>query len=186
MIYTKKDLEKFLIALDKEVESKHKIVVIGGAAATLHYNSKQGTIDIDTYNSIANLKTAYERTIKKFPDLKIPLSAAVPAQGPVNLNDRLEKYSNSLIKNLEILIPEAHDWVLLKTSRCEEKDLADIKELSEVRNIDPSILQERFANEMLPQNPGNDELLISAYLYMISVVFGEQIATQHQKSLKSN
>ena len=180
MIYTKQNIEEFLIALDSELDSKQEIIVIGGAAATLHYNSKEDTIDIDTYNSIESLKEAYRKVVEKLPNLKIPLSAAAPVFGPVNITERLEESSEVPLENLKIFVPEVHDWILLKTARSDEKDITDIKDVASLKEIDHLILKERFKTEMLPYNPGNDELLVSAYLYMISILFSEAVAKEHQ------
>ena len=184
MIYTKKDLESFFIALDSELQSKHTIILIGGAAAALHYKSKIGTIDIGTYNSIEDLKEAYRRTLAKHPELKIPFNAALPAQGPVHMEKRLEEYHEISLKKLTIKIPEAHDWIMLKTARCEEKDIADMKDLAKQYKIDPAILLKLFKEEMLPHNPGNDQNLKANYLYMINVIFGLRLAEEHEKSLQ--
>ena len=184
MIFTKKDLENFLIALDGELNSKHEIIIIGGAAAALHYDSKRGTVDIDTYNSIEELKEAYRKTLKRYPALRIPLSASLPAKGPANMKARLERHTSIPLTNLTVLIPEAHDWVLLKTARCEEKDIADIKELKKRISLKAQILLARFKNEVFPFNPGNDEDSKAGYLYMISVIYDEPTAQQHEASLK--
>ena len=184
MIYTKQELEEFLIALDSELRTQHRIIIIGGAAATLHYQSKSGTVDIDTYNSIEALRDAYHRTKRRHPSLQIPFNAAGPAQGPIEMESRLEAYDTLPLEHLQIMVPEVHDWVLLKAVRCDEKDIADIVNLSKYRSLNEATLKRIFAEEMLPYNPASDEKLIDGYLYVISVLFGEEVADKHHASLQ--
>lgn len=184
VIFTADELKQFLIALDRELTKPCSIVLIGGAVATLHFQTKTGTLDIDTFQRVEELAIACEAVRAKNPKLQIPFDAAGPAQGPSRMAERYEEYKELPLKNLRILVPEKHDWILLKTARCDEKDITDIRALTKKYSINPDILKRRFIDEMLPQNPGSDEDLIYRYLYMISVIFDEAVAVEHESAVK--
>ena len=50
--YLKEELEQFLRAVDAALERRVEVILIGGAAAALHYGATRPTRDIDTWNTI--------------------------------------------------------------------------------------------------------------------------------------
>lgn len=181
-IYSPKELRNFIILLDRELTGRAEVV--GGAAAALHYNAKGGTVDIDAYGSIRHLSQALKRIKVKYPDLRIPFTQSAVAHGPQEMDSCYEAYEESLFTNLKIFIPEVHDLILLKTARCDEKDLSDIKRLAQQREVKAETLLTRFKNEMLPSNPASDEVLLYNYLTVVGILFGQELADEHEKALQ--
>jgi Nucleotidyltransferase of unknown function (DUF6036) len=85
--YTNKDVQTLLKAIDANLDKKFEITLIGGAAALLAYKATRLTQDIDSFNKIAALESAYEKA-KKDTGLEIPLSQAGVADVPYNFEDR--------------------------------------------------------------------------------------------------
>lgn len=175
-------LISLLEKIDIELEREAKLYIIGGSAACLAYNAKNATKDIDTWNIEKAIENAYEIVIKKYPELKIPLSPVhVHIDSPEMLS-RFRVYKIVNLKKLVVLMPEAEDLFLMKAQRADEKDLVDLVNLSKLKKINSDFLLHRFKNELLPLNAGNDELLIENYLVCIERVFGERVAELHQKT----
>lgn len=50
------EIEDFLRALDRQLEDPFRLVVIGGAAAALSFETTSGTFDIDAVNDVSSLE----------------------------------------------------------------------------------------------------------------------------------
>lgn len=180
MPFNKKKIDQFLIALDAKLTKRYKLVLIGGAAATLYYGSKKGTRDLDSWNSIKEIKKEYLAVIKENAALKIPLSHTTIAIGPRDSENRYLKYEGLPLKLLTVVVPEVHDWVLLKVARGDEKDIDDILAMARGHAIDPDILFRRVVNEVLRDKhgtgyPGNARNFVENYLNIIDQLFGEDV-----------
>lgn len=84
--YTSKDVQTLLKVIDANLDKKFEIILIGGAAGLLAYKATRLTQDIDTFNKIGALKSAYEKA-KQDTGLEIPLSQAGVADAPYNFED---------------------------------------------------------------------------------------------------
>lgn len=58
VIFDKEKLLDFFVKLDQELNEKIPLYIIGGAAATIAYDSKHGIKDIDTWESEVRVDTA--------------------------------------------------------------------------------------------------------------------------------
>ena len=166
------------MALDAKLNKKYTLVLIGGAAATLYYNSKEGTLDLDSWRSVQEIEKEYQAVVMENPELKIPLTYTTVAIGPRDSNKRLLKYEAASLKNLTIKVPEIHDWVILKTARGDEKDVDDILAMNEEHKIDPKTLLQRvrtevFEDELGTGYPGNARFFVESYLNIIDQLFGD-------------
>jgi predicted nucleotidyltransferase len=172
--YTNKDVQTLLKAIDANLDKKFEITLIGGAAALLAYKATRLTQDIDSFNKIAALESAYEKA-KKDTGLEIPLSQAGVADVPYNFEDRLVEYKRLKLKKLIIKIPEIHDFILMKTIRGYEHDLDVIEEISKKNKISKEVLIERFETEM-NHVVGNNQMLKLNFAATLSRCFGEDVA----------
>jgi len=183
LIFDKGQLEEFLKKLDNELTTKVELNVIGGAAATLMYDSKAGTRDIDTWGTVRALQEAYQRVIKKYPELKLPFGPSnVHIQSSAMLK-RFVLYEKLDLSKLKIKVPLPEDLFLLKAQRADEKDVDDLIELHKKVALDQEKILNWFKTDLLPLNGGNDVLLIEKYLFCIDLVFGSTTARKHEKSL---
>lgn len=184
MIYTRDDILRFLHALDTEVSRKIELIIIGGASLSLAYNFNNMTVDVDLLTRITiELSEAIERARDK-SHLQIMVSTTSVRAEIRNMGDRLFTPAHLLgFQNLIILIPEKHDLALMKAARNEPKDIEDIQGLHARDPLDPSVLMNRFKNELLPLNSGDDELLNNKFLEMIESLFGEGMANDFETKL---
>ncbi|MCI0411851.1 DUF6036 family nucleotidyltransferase [bacterium] len=172
--YASKDIKTLLKAIDANLDRKFEIILIGGAAALLAYKATRLTQDIDAFNNISALKSAYEKA-KQDTGLEIPLSQAGVADAPYNFEDRLIQYSKMKLKRLIIKIPEIHDFILMKTIRGYEHDLDVIEEISKRNKVSKEVLIERFETEM-DHVIGNKKMLALNFAATLSRCFGEVVA----------
>jgi len=145
--FTKKDIERLLIALDKYLEEPAEMILIGGTAALLAYQTSGRTQDIDTFNKTNHLKKAHKKAIAE-TGINIPLSRSSVADGPYDFESRLIIYKDLQLKSLIIKIPDVVDLILMKIIRGVEHDLETIRELIQKNHVSSKILIERFKNEM--------------------------------------
>jgi hypothetical protein len=182
-MFGKNEIDEYLMALDSELDFAFEVIVIGGAAATVFYRTKEGTEDIDTFNNLSRLHEAKERLRGR--GLAIPFHEASVKFGPYNFRDRLTYYDELNLKWLRIQVPEIHDLILFKVTRLEEKDLTDIINLAKAATINPEILFQRFTVETLPDYAGSESMACCQYLEMLDKLFGDDLASAHQARLEA-
>ena len=184
LIYDRQALIDFLHKIDDELYREAKIYIVGGSAACLAYDSKDGTKDIDTWMQEKAIEEAYVKVLKNNPNFRIHLGPIGVQISCPKMQSRFYEYTDEKFKKLKIFIPEAEDLFLMKAQRAEEKDLVDLENLNEQLTLDSKAILARFKNELLPQYFGNDELLKDNYLTCVERVFGEDEAEIHEQALK--
>lgn len=141
------ELSAFITALDAAVSQPYDIVIIGGAAAALHYGVTQATRDIDTWTNIDAELARAAQSAREATGLEVPLRRSGIADGPYFLEDRLERILPAL-ERLAVFVPERHDLALMKALRADEHDLAAMEELHAQAPMDAQLLLDRFKTEM--------------------------------------
>lgn len=146
--YTPGELETFLRAIDAALEEPTTIVVIGGSAASLAYGFERATQDIDTLDVVsADLERA-AKAARKSTGLDLPVSYASVADYPYHCDTRLRTVPIDGLEKLTVVVPEAHDLVLMKLVRAYEHDLEAMAAIHENHGLDFEVLVERYIKEM--------------------------------------
>ena len=177
------EIVKFLQAVDRHAKRPFRMVIIGGAAASLHYGAAGGTLDIDTANNVAGLEHACDAA-RKETGLDIPVSSVPIAESPWEYEDRLQRVSIRGLKKLDVLVPEKHDWALMKITRLLEKDIEDIQEVSRTVGLDRKVFLDRFLKEMTHLEPRTR--LVQQFLTMMEELFGESEANRMEAAIKKS
>jgi hypothetical protein len=95
------DIERFLVAVDAAMEERASVLVIGGAAAIIHYGAESPTHDIDTFQRVTPaLQRAADTAVKTNLDIAVPFVAV--ADAPYNFEDRIERVGELGLQNLDI------------------------------------------------------------------------------------
>lgn len=63
--YSRRDIEKFLRAVDYQLARSFEMVIIGGAALALSYHGTEKTVDIDTANRLDEILEACKRASRE-------------------------------------------------------------------------------------------------------------------------
>lgn len=145
--YLRADLERFLRAVDGALGRRVEVVVIGGAAAVIHYGVAGGTRDIDTWTAVGReLLPALERA-RRATGLAVPFQRSGVADGPFDFESRLQRTLPALDR-LVIRVPERHDLALMKVIQCDEQDLETITAMHRRSPLDVDVFVERYREEM--------------------------------------
>src|SRR2546425_13269203 len=97
------ELMRFLESLDKHLSRPRRLILIGGAAASLAYGVTRVTTDIDTIYDIADLEEAL-RLARLDTGLDVPFQSVGIYDAPYQYEARLWSLPLALEK-LQILVP---------------------------------------------------------------------------------
>jgi hypothetical protein len=140
--YDPKELEAFLRLLDRELTSPVTITVIGGAAIGLVYDTRHATTDIDLIPiGLKAFWAAVDRAQQVHP---VPLQAVSFFVAPYDYEDRRSPLPLEGLERLTVLVPEAHDLVIMKAGRAEAHDLAAVADIHARRPLDLETLVLRY------------------------------------------
>lgn len=175
--YGTQEIKRLLKAVDSHLDQKVEIILIGGTAALLAFKATKMTHDIDSFNAMTeNLIKAYELA-KAETGLQILMSQATVADAPFSFEERLVLYESLSFEFLTVLIPEIHDFILMKTVRGYEHDLDVIEEIFKKNKVEKSILIERFDTEMNHVIGHRNKLKLN-FAAVLHRCFGEKAADQ--------
>jgi len=116
--------------------------------------------------------------------LQIPLGFASVFDAPYNYESRLTRLVLPGLRKLKVLVPEKHDWALMKVVRFEDKDLEHIKAASRSVGLDLKTFEKRFLTEMTHIEPRSR--LVIHFLAMIEEIYGEGEAARLQQAIKDH
>ena len=180
--YAQDELERFLGLIDSELSRPCTIVLIGGAALSLGYRSSHATTDMDLWSPARGAFWAAVEKVKKRQLDSVPIERAGIAEPPYDFEDRLVPVKLKGLANLTVLIPEAHDLVLLKTARAEAHDLDAVEDIHRVHPLSLETLIERY-RETEPQVMGPKSRFKLNFLAVVARLFGEDEAIKLESSL---
>jgi len=123
------------------------VVIIGGAAAAVHYGIDLGTHDIDTWTSIQEELARAVEQARTGTGLPLPFAKSGVADGPYDFESRLERALPHL-QRLVVQVPEKHDQALMKVIRGYEHDLDGIEAIHRRSPLELETLLKRYRDEM--------------------------------------
>jgi hypothetical protein len=151
--FNRAQLVTFLRAVDHNLSDPLTVIVIGGSAAILGYNSPVRTSDVDLFESSGNdfeaFKTA-SAAAREETGLAIGVEVATVADIPDSYQDRVREAKISGLENLTIAVPDKYDLALSKTLRCMPHDVEAIAGIHERHPFAIKIFVDRFESELLP------------------------------------
>lgn len=183
--FTTRDFEDFLQRVDAELAVPCTIVLIGGAAVGLRHKGIHVTADIDLWSvSEAGFWSAAER-VNAAAAVPISVQKAPIAEPPYSFEERLEKLAVKGLAKLTVLVPEAHDLVLMKVGRGEAHDLDAIEDIHKSAPLDLETLMLRYL-ETKPQVMGNVEMHRLNFLAAVARLFGPAKAAEVDRRTAAN
>lgn len=165
-------LETFFIELDKIVTQGYELIVIGGTAMVLGYDSQRMTSDCDPWGQAADeLLTKWKEASKK-SNVKFGIDTQTRvAQLPESFESRLVRVDLNL-KKLTIKYPEKHDLALSKVARLLGNDMDDIIWLHKNHSLKFTRLTKVYFEEFRPIYMGNLRNLDLNFLDVIEELYG--------------
>jgi len=183
-------VEDELRSSSKGSPSKHvRILLIGGGAIALGYGASYGTIDIDTWESEARFREAWDAVKARARKPLLPaLHEVTVADAPYNFEDRIQRIqvqrpgTREKMKCLQIDVPERHDLALMKIVRGGERDEVGLRALHEVQPLDADRLAKLYKTEM-KHIVGNMTEFRWKFLNIFSALFGQKAAEKLEPRL---
>ena len=178
--FSAKQLVKFLRLVDAELHRPCRIVLIGGGAVSLAYHGEHSTADLDLW-SVSD-QEFWDAVGRARARANVPVQKASIAEPPYDFEERLAKLDLEGLNRLEVLVPESHDLVLMKTARAEAHDLDAIEDIHREVTLSLDTLIERF-HETKAQVTGSPGMFKVKFQAMIARLFGENVAREIEDKL---
>jgi Nucleotidyltransferase of unknown function (DUF6036) len=150
--FDRPQLVAFIRAIDRNLAEKVKVVVIGGAAATVGYDCVVKTADIDIFRIIKGSSVALGKAAdlaRQETGLGVSVAAAPVADLPYNYERRLKPVRGLQLVNLTVVIPDKYDLALSKTIRGYPHDIEAIQSMHESHRLARKTLVARFESELM-------------------------------------
>jgi hypothetical protein len=149
--FDRAQLVTFVRALDRNLEGPARLLIVGGAAATLAYGANTNTSDIDVLNVLAGSDAdiaAASSNARRQTNLAVDVSPAAVAELPYNYEDRVKELRLGL-RRLALVVPDKYDLVLSKAIRGWDNDLATIEAIHKHHRLARTTLLGRFETEVV-------------------------------------
>ena len=175
------EVHQFLRLVDAELVQPCTLVLVGGAAWSLGFRPTHTIPDIELWTSSDNvIWTAAERASEKIPR-PIRVRQVLAGEPRYSIEDRVWRVPIGGLRRLTVLVPEAHDQVLLMAARGEP--LEAIKDLHREQPLSLTTLVERY-HQMKRQVSGPRARFKTSFLGLVAKLFGTSKATEVGKGLK--
>jgi hypothetical protein len=146
--FDRRQLIAFLRALDRHLSRRADVLVIGGAAAAVAYDSGTRTADIDLYRGISADITRAADAARRETGLAIAVSAAPVADLPYEYEDRVRPARGLRLLKLTVSFPDKYDLALAKAVRGYQHDIDAIAGIHRRHRLARTTLIARFEAEM--------------------------------------
>lgn len=145
--------KEFLEELDSLLTEPVKLHCIGGFAVVAACGLPRSTNDLDyfsiePYDCAVELETLAGQGSALARKHKLHLQRAGVASLPEGYDERLIALYPSYFKKLRLFVPDPYDLVLSKLTRNADRDREDVMHLAKTCSLNPTILRERYQNEM--------------------------------------
>ena len=180
-------LELFRLA-DARLTAPSKVTAIGGVALILGYSTKDKTRDLDTATSlsrevaVALREAGLEVQARHALPIPPPCGPVAVWDAPYHYEDRLRRILPEL-KMLHFFAPEEHDLAMMKISRCEERDMEDLKALHAVHPLSLDTLLDRYQEMQIALDPRRFRW---NFVDAVSGLFGDDVARVIDRALTTS
>jgi hypothetical protein len=151
--FDKAQLVTFIRSLDRNLEEPLSVVVIGGAAAAVGYDSHTKTADIDVFTNLSKSQVRHLSEAAKCAQSETGLAVGIGhtavADLPFNYEDRLKPIRGLKLRKTTIFVPDKYDLALSKTMRGHPHDIEAIEGIHERHHLALKTLVDRFETELL-------------------------------------
>jgi len=149
--FNRAQLVTFVRAIDRHLAARATVLLVGGAAAAIGYDSGTMTADIDILNVVAGspraILAASERA-RVETGLGVSVGGSPVTELPYDYEDRIKPVRLRLSK-LTLLVPDKYDLVLSKTLRGYPHDIDAIEGVHRQHRLSRKVLIGRFEAELV-------------------------------------
>jgi hypothetical protein len=174
------EVERFFIALDRQLRRPVAVTVIGGAAVGLRFDRAHTTTDIDlTPVSDQEFWKAVDRARKAHP---IPVQSVPVFTAPYDYESRCAAVEIRGLKRLTVLVPEVHDLAIMKAARALAHDLQAVEDIHRRFPLELETLIERYYDART-QVIGSQQDFKIGFLALVERLFGEKRSRDVERRL---
>jgi hypothetical protein len=138
-------LEDALRALDASGEGPAEVTVLGDAAFALRHGDPPALPSLDIFPAPADgARAAMAATVERHPFLASLGPAASLASAPFRWLDRRVPCPVPGLTRLRVLLPEAHDWAILRAATALATDLDAVEALHRLEPLRLGVLVSRY------------------------------------------
>lgn len=177
--FLRADLEHVLRQIDARLAAPCSVIVIGGTVSSLSWRPQHATTDLDVWSADSAFWDAC-RALAASNALSVPVQAVSIAEPPQEFEGRVEPVSIPDLRYLHVLVPERHDWAMMKVARGVESDFQAIEALHASSPLQLETLSSRY-RETLVMGPRRRFRL--KFLDLVSRLFGDDVAGDVDASL---
>ena len=146
---------EFLEELDGLLDEPFELRCLGGFAVVAGYGLPRSTNDLDYYsvvphNRVNDLEQMAGEGSTLARKYKVHVHHAAAAFVPERYEERMTELFPGRFKNIRLFVLDPYDMVLSKLSRNIERDREDVSYLAQTRQLDATILRERYEKELRP------------------------------------
>jgi hypothetical protein len=181
--------KRLLKLVDSELDERHELVIVGGAAIGLRYADKHLTSDIDAVTTTKDKKlwTAVLRACAAMQEAEgLPRRPVFTHLSIFDAPEDWEERQRTLqlgLKRLVVRVPERHDLAISKVSRGLGRDYAALKAVHEVSPFRLKTLVERY-REATRVRVGDPRRFKENLLVLIAELFGDEAADRVEAELE--
>ncbi len=183
-VFRRKEFVAFLRAVDRRLHKPVRLDLIGQGVAVLSFGAKSGTADLDVTGDLTPIAAILDQA-RAETGLPIPVSTVGVFDAPHLYEDRVRAARIPGLKRLQVVVPEKHDWALIKIVRLLDKDIEDIAEVAEKDGFDRDVFLERFLNEMTDVIGRKADLVLN-FLAMMEHLFGEKESERMKRVIRED
>lgn len=169
--FDRAELLSFVRAIDRNLEGKVEVWVIGGAAAAIEHGASKRTADIDVIHASASLDSALEAAVLE-TGLPVVVSGVGIAIMPDGFESRMRRARGLHLSNLILMIPEKYDLVLSKIAADRPHDLDVVEEIHREHRLSLATLTKRFEEEVWKVSASSERSLALSFVVAVSRLFG--------------
>lgn len=180
----RKEILRFLRALDSALVGNVELFVVGGLAAILQYDAAVKTADMDVYAFVSGRKTDLQRAATVAADvtgITLTINPAPVTELPWNYLDRVKHVRGLRMKKLDLVVPDKYDLVLSKALRGYEHDLETIASVHEHHPLSEKTLVRIFEEEIWKIATGDPRKFAINMFLVLRLLYGPDRAETYRR-----
>jgi hypothetical protein len=141
----------------------------------LAYEGRHATYDLDYIDADAGFEAACEKARRRMASPIAVQKVGGVFVAPYDYEGRLRPLIQPGFERLTLLVPEAHDFAIMKLGRGTDHDLQGVQEVHGVHPLSLPTLVERY-KDSLTQVIGNPRAFKGSFLALVELLFSEEDA----------
>ena len=176
--FDRAELLEFVRAMDRNLDGKAEVWIIGGAAAAIEHGALKRTSDIDVILAIgADIGSAAVAAVAE-TGLIVHVSGVTVATMPDGFEARMRPARGLRLRNLTLMVPDKYDLVLSKIAADRPHDLDVVEEICNKHHLSFTTLKKRFEEEVWNVSASGSRNLALSFVVAVARLYDQDLARQ--------